>query len=128
MKRLGRLLHELERRYNPNWPSQRRVPGGNADGEQWTDGGADSGEAQQATEFEGPAVSDDKVPWSALPDEARPHVAVFRLTPDLEAECEEQYERDTFLCTMIGSAACHAQAAQRYAACRTGRFIPPLDF
>jgi len=28
MTRLGRLLHELERRYNPNWPSQLRVSQG----------------------------------------------------------------------------------------------------
>ncbi len=40
MARLGRLLHgrRLERRYNPNWASQPRVPRGNADGGQWTDG------------------------------------------------------------------------------------------
>lgn len=41
MERLGRLLQErrLERRYNPNWPSQPRVPRGNPDGGRWTDGG-----------------------------------------------------------------------------------------
>lgn len=45
MDRLGQLLHErrLERRYNPNWPSQPRVPRGHPDGGRWTDGGASGG-------------------------------------------------------------------------------------
>lgn len=48
--RLGRLLHahHLEQRYNPNWPSQPRVPRGNADGGRWTDGG----EELEPSEFE----------------------------------------------------------------------------
>ena len=39
--RLGGLLAEraLERRYNPDWASQPRVPSGNPDGGRWTDGG-----------------------------------------------------------------------------------------
>ena len=38
MDRLQRLFREqtLERRYNPDWRSQPRVPGGHPDGGQWT--------------------------------------------------------------------------------------------
>ncbi len=46
MDRLGHLLaaRDFERRYNPDWASQPRVPGGNPDGGRWTDGGrADEG-------------------------------------------------------------------------------------
>ena len=62
MARLGRLLHgrRLERRYNPNWPSQPRVPRGNPDGGQWTDGGAFGGEELEPSEFE-EAVSGDNL-------------------------------------------------------------------
>ncbi len=61
MARLGRLLHErrLERRYNPNWPSQPRVPRGNTDGGRWTDGGASGGEELEPSEFEEPVSDDD---------------------------------------------------------------------
>jgi hypothetical protein len=44
------------------------------------------------------------------------------------AECEAQYKRDTFFCTMVGLPSCHRQAAQRYAACLGGTQIPPLNY
>ncbi len=44
------------------------------------------------------------------------------------AECEGQYKRDTFHCTMVGLPSCHRQAAQRYAACLGGTQIPPLSY
>lgn len=41
MDRLGETIGvRLQRRYNPNWASQPRVPRGNPDGGRWTDGGA----------------------------------------------------------------------------------------
>lgn len=43
-------------------------------------------------------------------------------------ECEAQYKRDTFFCTMVGLPSCHWQAAQRYAACLGGTQIPPLNY
>ena len=60
MVRLGRLINErrLERRYNPNWPSQPRVPRGNADGGRWTDGGESGGEELEPSEFEEPVADD----------------------------------------------------------------------
>ena len=117
MTRLGRLLHErrLERRYNPHWPSQPRMPRGNPGGGQWTDGGASGGEVLQPSVF-AEAVSDEPVQTAA------------KISPALEQECLEQYERDTFFCTMIRNRACHAQAPERYAACLAGRPIPPLNF
>ena len=42
--------------------------------------------------------------------------------------CEEQYAVDVAVCKALGSRACYAQAAERYAACRAGRPIPPFPF
>ncbi len=72
MVRLGNLLHarRLERRHNPNWPSQPRVPRGNADGGQWTDGGASGGEELTPSEFE-EVVSGDDVGADRPPDVPR---------------------------------------------------------
>jgi hypothetical protein len=94
----AQLLWLAFRKYRPDQP---RVSAGVPEGGQWTD---DSG--------------------------ARRRVAAnrFRLTPQLEQECEEQYAADTFHCSMVGLRACHAAAAERYAACRTGRPIPPLSY
>ena len=83
MARLGGLLHarRLERRYNPNWPSQPRVPRGHSEGGRWTDGGASGGEALQPSAFE-EAVSGDNLP-PAVPasDEPGPRVHVPRERP-----------------------------------------------
>ena len=62
------MLHgrRLERRYNPNWSSQARVPRGNPDGGRWTDGGASGGEELEPGPFEeavsGDDVGDDRPP------------------------------------------------------------------
>jgi len=45
-----------------------------------------------------------------------------------EKDCWEQYDRDTFHCTMVGLPACHRQAAERFAACLNGKPIPPLNY
>lgn len=61
--RLGRLLAErdLERRYNPDWASQPRVPSGNPGGGRWTDGGPSIiGEELNPSAFEEP-VSDEPI-------------------------------------------------------------------
>ena len=55
MDRLGRMLadHALERRYNPDWASQPRVPRGHPDGGRWTDGGPSTiGEELSPSAFE----------------------------------------------------------------------------
>jgi hypothetical protein len=44
------------------------------------------------------------------------------------AECEAQYKRDTFFCTMVGLPSCHRQAAQHYAACLGGTQVSPLNY
>ena len=83
-------------------PTQPRVPRGGPDGGQWTR--VEGWRSGQTVQVAGP------------------------ISPELEQECLRQYERDTFHCTMVGSAACHAQAAERYAACLRGRPIPPLSY
>jgi len=50
------------------------------------------------------------------------------LTPEIEQQCDDQLAADTFHRNMVGSAGCHAQAAVRYGACRSGKYIPPLNY
>jgi hypothetical protein len=45
-----------------------------------------------------------------------------------EAICEAQYARDKITCNLVRTALCWAQAAERYAACLSGRSIPQLRF
>jgi hypothetical protein len=45
-----------------------------------------------------------------------------------EAECDAQYKRDTLICNMVRTPLCWEQAMERYQACLSGRFIPPLRF
>lgn len=45
-----------------------------------------------------------------------------------EAQCEEQYERDSDLCRMTQSALCWSTAMQRRAACIAGDYVPQLRF
>ena len=81
-------------------PDQPRVPAGVRQGGQWSDSSNSSARVAMAR----------------------------RLTPELDQECEEQLAKDTFECTMAGSRPCHAQAAVRYSACRTGKYIPRLNY
>lgn len=55
-------------------------------------------------------------------------LAARRISPAIEAQCEEQYARDIISCNMVRTPTCYAQAAERYAACLAGRPIPPLNF
>lgn len=48
--------------------------------------------------------------------------------PRNKKECEALYVADTALCNQLKSRACHAQAAERYAACLAGKDIPPLPW
>ena len=45
-----------------------------------------------------------------------------------EAVCEAQYARDKITCNLVRTALCWAKAAERYAACLSGRTIPQLRF
>lgn len=45
-----------------------------------------------------------------------------------EAECDQQYKRDTVICNLVRTPLCWAQAADRYGACLAGRRIPQLRF
>jgi hypothetical protein len=45
-----------------------------------------------------------------------------------EEDCDEMYETDLETCRKLKSRACYAQAAERWAACKVGRPIPPFPF
>jgi hypothetical protein len=51
-----------------------------------------------------------------------------RKIPAYEAACTAQYAKDTFHCTMVGSRACHTQAALRYGNCLARKPVPPLNY
>ena len=92
-------LYELyERKYSADQP---RVPAGSSEGGQWTNGdGTESGESQSRV--------------------------VARISPGREAECEFQYRQDTFICNLVGTRSCWAQAMFRRAQCLIGGYVPPL--
>lgn len=100
-----------ERKYRPDQP---RVPAGNPDGGQWTTEERLAGNEEQSFNGESSLVE-----LSAVRRRSR---------RALEAYCLAQYARDTFHCTMVGSRACHEQAALRYANCLTNKPIPPLNY
>jgi hypothetical protein len=110
LEQIALTIQKLQRACDPRLRSyvvkfnadQPRVPAGNPDGGQWT---SESSENRREKETD---------------------VAV-RSKPS-EAECDAQFERDLEICRMIRSQACYGQAMARYAACRTGRPIPPLVF
>jgi hypothetical protein len=79
-------------------PDQSRVPAGTSDGGQWTDGAS-------ATTT---------------------RIAMGRRMT--KTQCWEQYDKDTFHCTMVGLRSCHEQAGQRFASCLAGTPIPPLNY
>jgi hypothetical protein len=92
--------------YNPDQP---RVPAGNSDGGRWT-----LADTLNVTDVSSVRRSTD--------------ISSARRNKALEVICLAQYATDTFHCTMVGSRACHAQAAERFAACLARKPIPPLNY
>lgn len=99
LARLAALLNK----YDPNQPRDELG--------RWTEGGAASGDG------EGEAG-----------DQFTDMILASRKRSASDRDCEAQYERDTFHCTMVGLASCHRQAAVRYAACLRGQPMPPLNY
>lgn len=95
---LSSVFELYESKYSPNQP---RVPAGDPAGGQWT--------------------SDD----GPETDASQTRVAA-RISPGREAECEFQYRQDTFICNLVGTRSCWAQAAFRRAQCLIGGYVPPL--
>lgn len=99
-------------------PDQPRFPGGNPDGGQWVAtniGASDSVEDYISRQNE-------EASYSAEISSAR------RISPALEARCEQQRIKDEFQCRMVGLRACWVQAALRYANCLRDLPIPPLNY
>lgn len=100
-----------QRKYSPNQP---RVPAGNPDGGQWTDGGAELN------------------PGSSSSLASRPAAYLLAASGKQSATyCWNQMQIDMMYCATRPppiNAACRAQAMQRYAACLSGKSLPPLPF
>jgi hypothetical protein len=101
---IRKAIHSLFTVMEKYDPDQPRIPAGNPDGGQWT------GEGAQPTGQIG-----------ATP-------IARRISPELLAECEEQYERDLVVCRMVGLSSCYQQALLRRSNCERGLHIPPLNF
>jgi hypothetical protein len=85
-------------------PDQPRVPAGNSDGGRWTNGGDSESSAN-----------------------AGRNIVLAARSKQSEAECEAQYAQDTFICRSVRTPVCWQQAMERYAACLSGRPLPPLN-
>jgi hypothetical protein len=94
-------LHLRGRKYDPDQP---RVPGGEPDAGQWTNG-ENGNDRSDVREWRSAMASRRSV-----------------------AFCDRQYERDIFQCKMVGLPGCYAQAMQRYGACLAGTQIPPFNY
>lgn len=101
---LYKEYERIERKYRPD---QLRVERGNEGAGQWAYEGRNAGgDAKPATQIR----------------------VAARISPARAEECELQLLRDKFICNTVRLRSCHAQAAERYAACLGGRPIPPLFF
>lgn len=77
---------------------------------------------------EWPAGSPDGQGGKFRPKNGNAVVAANRMSPVEEADCMSQYERDSFICRLVRTRLCWEQAADRLAACLSGRQLPPLNF
>ena len=95
---------EEEAKYSPDQP---RVPKRNPGGGQFTRIGGGIGQSPS------PNIREGEFDMAARGN---------------EAECDLQYKRDKLICNLVRTRLCWAQAAERYAACLSGRPIPMLRF
>lgn len=105
-------FQRIFRKYNSDQP---RVPKGDPDGGQWTkEGGGDGAK--------------DPTPGVAQSEITDISGARRRRSGASEAECDAQFKQDKIICNLVKSPLCWAQAMERYAACLSGRPLPPLNF
>lgn len=111
--RLGILkaIHELmsqsppvsgARKFDPDQP---RVPAGNPGGGQWTGNNDSLGRPSGQT-----------------------NIVLAARRKQLEAECDQQYNKDIILCRMLRTPLCYERAMARYIACMGEQPLPPLQF
>jgi hypothetical protein len=128
------LKAELKRRrleeakYSPDQP---RIPKRNPGGGQWTRIGGGIGQSPSSNVAQ-PMGNVDVGDVTTLSELDRPrNVRAGELDVAArgnEAECDLQYKRDKLICNLVRTYLCWAQAAERYAACLSGRPIPQLRF
>jgi hypothetical protein len=117
-----------QRKYRLDQP---RVPAGSRQGGQWTDeGGRSAKPTPSDTSSASGGRNDPRVLSDAIPDNYyKPGAQLAaRISKAREAECEEQYRKDTFICNTIGTASCWEQAMFRRAQCIRGQYVPPFRF
>ncbi len=117
-----------EAKYSPDQP---RVPKRNPGGGQWTRIGGGIGQAPSpniAQPMGGVDVG-DVTGLSEVDRSSNTRESDFDMAArGNEAECDLQYKRDKLICNLVRTPLCWAQAAERYAACLSGRPIPMLRF
>jgi hypothetical protein len=117
-----------EAKYSPDQP---RVPKRNPGGGQFTriGGGIGQSPSPDIAQPMGGVDVDDVTGLSEL--DGSPNIREGELDMAArgnEAECDLQYKRDKLICNLVRTPLCWAQAAERYAACLSGRPIPMLRF
>ena len=128
------LKAELKRRrleeakYSPDQP---RIPKRNPGGGQWTriGGGIGQSPTRSIARPTGNVDVGDVTRLSELDGSRNVTAGEFDMAArGKEAECDLQYKRDKLICNLVRTYLCWAQAAERYAACLSGRPIPQLRF
>lgn len=103
--KLDLLRSQFARKFDPN---QARVPAGNPDGGQWT------------------TVAE------SITESGRAYDAYAAGRKGSPAYCWNQMQIDMLLCSSLplawSRAVCRGQANERYAACLSGRPLPPLSY
>lgn len=125
---LAAVLGLYEQKYRPDQP---RVPAGSREGGQWTyEGGASPvSAAANKPSIGAPGITDRRVLSDAGPEPSyiKPGAKIAaRISQSREEECEMQYRKDTFICNLVRTQTCWAQAMFRRAQCIRGGYIPPL--
>jgi hypothetical protein len=117
-----------EAKYSPDQP---RIPKRNPGGGQFTRIGGGIGQSPSANIAQpmGNADVGDVTGLSELGGSPNIREGEFDMAArGNEAECDLQYQRDKLICNLVRTRLCWAQAAERYAACLSGRPIPMLRF
>jgi hypothetical protein len=104
-------IRRLRVKYSADQP---RSPKGNPDGGRWMKEGGGVGGKD-------PALGNARGEMTDIG-------AARRRSGISEAECDAQLKQDKFICNLVRSPICWAQAMERYGACLSGRPLPPLNF
>jgi hypothetical protein len=123
---LHQYYERIERKYDPNQP---RVPAGQSEGGWWTSAQVTILSQLHQTSADRALLKPKQAERSTTGSgatESKPTQIAGRISPTRQAECDEQYRKDTFICNSVRTQSCWEQAAFRLSQCLKGGYIPPI--